>query len=76
MAADMDNSGRCSLAEFSRLHLEKMKQAKPGQASDQVSTDWSDAEPVLPEHNFAYHVVSGMSKFREGQRPGFRTGSK
>lgn len=70
----MDNSGRCSLAEFSRRHLEAIKQAKPGHDSDPVLADPSGAGSVLPENNFAHHVVSGMCKFREGQRPWLCTG--
>jgi hypothetical protein len=73
MAADMDNSGRCSLAEFSRLHLEAMKQAKPGQGANPVSAEPSS---VLSENSFAHHVVSGMLKLRESERSGFRNGNR
>jgi hypothetical protein len=69
MAADMASSGRYSLAEFSRLHLEAIKHAKPQQDSDPVSTGSVPAAldiagSAFPENGFAHHVVSGMSKFR------------
>jgi hypothetical protein len=71
MAADMESSGRYSLAEFSRLHLETIKQAKPGQELDPTPIEsaiagFDIAESAFPENSFAHHVVSGMSKFRRG----------
>jgi len=65
----MENSGRYSLAEFSRLHLESIKQAKPRQDPDPVVTEsamtaFDVAGATLLENSFAQQVVSGMSKFR------------
>jgi hypothetical protein len=71
MAGDMESSGRYGLAEFSRLHLETTKQAKPGQQPDPVPIEPAIARldiagSAFPENSFAHHVVSGMSKFRRG----------
>jgi hypothetical protein len=64
----MKNSGRCSLAEFSRRHLESIKQANPRQEPDPIATESATAFDIagsaFPENSFALHVVSGMSKFR------------
>jgi hypothetical protein len=65
----MENSGRYSLAEFSRLHLESIKQAKPRQEPDPVATEsaaaaFDIAGSAFPENTFAQHVVSGMLKIR------------
>jgi hypothetical protein len=67
---DMENSGRCSLAEFSRRHLESIKQATPGQAPDQVPTEaatavFDIAGSAFLEDGVARHVVSGMLKIRD-----------
>jgi hypothetical protein len=72
MAGDMENSGRYSLAEFSRLHLESIKQAKPRQDPDPVATESAVAVcdiagSAFPENGYAQHVVSGMSKIRRSK---------
>jgi len=68
MAEDMESSGRYSLAEFSRRHLESIKQASPSQdpiPAEAATTPFDIARSALPEDGVARHVVSGMSKFRD-----------